>query len=71
MKKINDYIIYRKDVCQIVDIKKIKDQDYYVLVPENDSSLKLTVPTSNTNFLRELISKKEVENIIAISRRLM
>lgn len=41
MYNINDYIIYRNEVCKIKEIKtnKINNKDYYVLVPLNDESL--------------------------------
>lgn len=67
MKKIGDYVIYRKEVCKIVDIKErqFHGMDYYVLVPIDDDSLKIDVPIENQNgWLRELISQDEAKNII-------
>ncbi len=52
MKNIGDYIVCRKQVCKIMDIKN----DLYVLKPIDDSSLTLQVPT-NSNVLRDLITK--------------
>ena len=65
MYKINDYIVYLKDVYKIVDIKKkyIKNIDYYILEPISDPSLKVKIPTNN-KAIRNLITKDEVNNII-------
>lgn len=72
MYKIGDYVIYLKDVCKIFDIKEkyMNDTDYYILVPMNDESLKLSVPVTNET-LRNLPSLNEVnamlDNICNIS----
>jgi len=67
MKQVGDYIIYRKDVCKIIDIKKnhFNNMDYYLLIPIDDDSLHIDVPVDNRmGYLRDLISKDEVERII-------
>ncbi len=67
MYKVGDYIVYRKDVCKIIDIKKnhFNQMDYYMLIPMGDDSLKMEVPVNNRfGYLRDLISKKEVEELI-------
>lgn len=67
MFTIGDYIVYKKDVCEIKDIKKkhFNDQDYYILAPVTDQSLKIEVPTLNKNgFIRELITKENLEKVI-------
>ena len=67
MKKIGDYVIYRKEVCQIKEIKEnYRDkEDYYRLVPVEDPSLHIDISITNTSgFLRDLITKEEVERII-------
>ena len=72
MYKIGDYVIYLKDVCKIFDIKEkyMNDTDYYILVPMNDESLKLSVPVTNET-LKNLPSLNEVnamlDNICNIS----
>ena len=65
MFKINEYIIYNKDVCIIKEIKEkfYKNMDYYVLTSISDESLKLQIPI-NSNKIRELISLEELNNII-------
>ena len=65
MYRINDYVVYKKDVCRVVDIKEnyIKDKDYYSLVPVYDSTLKIDVPVSS-NLLRDVIAKEDVQRII-------
>lgn len=67
MYKINDKIVYKKDVCIIKDIKKnsFTNEDCYVLTPITDQSLTINIPTSDKGGnIRDLISKKEVEQII-------
>lgn len=67
MYNINDYIIYRNEVCKIKEIKtnKVNNKDYYVLVPLNDESLIIDTPVDNKlGKIRKIISKEEVENII-------
>ncbi len=65
MYKVNDYVVYKKDVCKITDIKEKKGELYYNLVPISDNSLKIDLPVNNESvFIRNLISKKEVDNII-------
>ena len=67
MFKVNDYVVYRGDVCKIVDIhhNALKNQDYYVLVPFNDDSLKIDIPIDNrTNSIRSLITKSQIDELI-------
>ena len=66
MYKIGDYIIYKKDVCQIKNIKEnyINNLDYYILNPIDDDSLTINVPIQEKNALRDLITKQELEEII-------
>lgn len=67
MKQIGDFIVYRKDVCRIANIKKnhLNNMDYYLLIPIDDESLHIDVPVDNRmGYLRDLITKEEVEEII-------
>ena len=65
MKKIGEYIVYKKAVYKILEIKKkyFNDLDYYILIPVNDSSLIVKFPVENKD-IRNVISKDGVENII-------
>ena len=65
MYKKNSYVIYKRDVCKIVDVKEkhFNNKDYYVLIPISDASLKIDVPIES-EYIRNLITKEEVENII-------
>lgn len=65
MFDIGDYVVYKRDVCKIVGIKEkyYKDMDYFSLEPVFDSTLKIDVP-KNSNLLRNVLSKEEVENTI-------
>lgn len=65
MYKINDYIIYKREVCKVINVlpKYYKNQDYYLLSPLSDNSLTIKVPIDN-NSIRNLITKKEVNKII-------
>ena len=67
MFNINDYVVYKKDVCLVKDIKenKIDKSLHYVLVPINDDTLRIEVPSVNRlGLLRKLITKEELNNII-------
>lgn len=65
MFNIGDFVVYKKDVCRVIDYKEkhIKDMDYYELVPILDNSLKIVVPV-DSGYLRNVISKEEAESII-------
>lgn len=64
MFKVNDYLVYRKEVCKVTEIKEYKnDFFYYVITPINDTSLRIEVPT-NLTVIRPLISKIEIQKII-------
>lgn len=66
MYKINDYVVYKKDVCIISDLKKINNLNYYVLVPIMDKSLKINIPISNSSILlRNLITIDELNSLIS------
>jgi len=67
MYNIGDYIVYRKDVCKVVGIKKnhFNNMDYYILEPMDDNSLRLDVPVDNRcGYLRDLVSKEDIDKII-------
>ena len=63
MFKINDYVVYKKDVCKVTDIKEYSGKNYYTLTPVEDSSLKINVPIDN-ELLRATLSKKEAMKVI-------
>lgn len=63
MYKVNEYVIYRKDVCKIIGIKEKNNINYYILVPIDDNSLKIEIPIDN-NILKSLISKEEANKLI-------
>ncbi len=67
MYKVNDYVVYKKDVCRVKEIKnnKVNGQDYYILVPIDDDSLIIDVPVENRmGYLRDVINKKDAEKLI-------
>ncbi len=67
MKNTGEYIIYKREVCKIINIKKkyINNNDYYFLQPVYNDSLKIEIPINNVHcILRTLINKKEVERLI-------
>ena len=65
MKNIGDLLMYKKDVCKVVDIIKnpFNDKMCYVLNPVCDEKLKLTVPI-DTKSIRNLMTKEEVLELI-------
>lgn len=65
--KKGSYVVYKRDVCKIIDISKNKytNLDSYILEPLFDKSLKVSVPVeSKNNFLRELLTRKEIKKLI-------
>ena len=65
MFDIGDFAVYKREVCKIVGIKEkyYKDMDYFSLELVFDSTLKIDVP-KNSNLLKCVLSKEEVEEII-------
>ena len=65
MYKVGDLLVYKKDVCEIIEIKEkyLRDMDYYILAPIIDKSLKLQIPTSSST-IRNLITKEEIQKLI-------
>ena len=65
MFKIGEYVIYKRDLCKIKEIKEkyFNGVDYYVLESNNDSSLTISVP-ADTKLLRGLISKADLDKLI-------
>lgn len=66
MFKIGDKVVYKRNVCIINDIKenKFTEKECYELIPIDDDSLKIIVPLELENTMRNVISKKEIEDII-------
>lgn len=67
MYKIDDYVMYRHDVCKIKDIRenKLTSKTYYVMTPLDDESLIIDIPTEDKmGFLRNIISKEDAEKLI-------
>lgn len=65
MYKINDYLVYGKDVCKVYEIneKRFNNTDYYLLKPIKDLSLKIEVPVTS-NKIRPVITKERLNEII-------
>ena len=58
-------VVYKRDVCKIVDMRTIHGQDYYVLSSTIDDSLKIDVPVlKEKELLRPLITKEELDKLI-------
>lgn len=66
MFKVGEYVIYKHDLCKVKDIKEkyFNNTDYYILESNNDSSLTISVPSNNI-LLRPLITKEEIDKLIA------
>lgn len=67
--KVNDVVVYRRDVCRITGKKKsdFNGEMCYVLVPYNstDNSVTMQVPVSNkAGHLRDLVSKDQIDELI-------
>ena len=67
MFKENEYVVYNHQVCKVKTIKKnyIQGKDCYVLIPVDDESLIINVPTDNKNGnIRNIVSRDYIEEII-------
>lgn len=67
MFQVGDYVVYKRDVCRVCEIKKnyFQGNDYYVMSPVDDDSLVISVPVENqTGLLRSIISQEEAESFI-------
>lgn len=65
MYKVGDYVVYKRDVCRIVELKDINNQSCYVLNPIDDETLKITTNISNSQ-IRNLINKEACEKLIEL-----
>ena len=66
--KIGDYLVYKKDVCKVVEIKEngYNDLNYYILRPVYDKSLKIQIPiTIKKDYIRDLISLEKLNEVVA------
>lgn len=69
MFAVGDVVMYRRDLCKIIDFHKneVNKEMYYVLEPleETATKTKIQVPVANrAKHLRELITKEEIDNLI-------
>jgi len=67
MYKENDYIIYKRDVCRVREVKKnrMNGNLSYILIPINDESLIIETPVDNRmGYIRDVISRKDAEDLI-------
>ncbi|MBR4162301.1 MAG: hypothetical protein IKR11_02195 [Solobacterium sp.] len=70
MYKINDIVVYKRDVCKVIGKHRsdFTGEQCYILVPYNqqDGSVKMQVPVSNKGgHLRDLITEHEIDELIA------
>lgn len=71
MFKINDYIMYGLiGICKVKAIEKVKcgdnvEKEYYILVPIDDETTTIKIPTENKNIkMRPILSKEQVGLLI-------
>lgn len=67
MYKVDEIIVYKKEVCKIRKIKEkyLQNKDYYIMSPLEDPSLVINVTVDNTKDIRSVITKEEAESLIA------
>ena len=65
MKKIGEYVVYRKEVCEIKDGKEnpVNHVMSYKLVPITDTSLTMNIPVDN-EFIRDLMTLEDINVLI-------
>jgi len=67
MYKAGDIVVHKHDICKIIDIKKKfrLDEDYYTLIPVDDSTLIIHTPVSDKRgLIRNIITKEAAEALI-------
>ena len=65
MFSVGDYVVYKRNVCKIKEIKRSCEKFYYVLSPIDDESLIIKVPKTDDNLLmRNIITKEDSEKLI-------
>lgn len=67
MYKINDLVMYKRDVCRIKDIKtnSLNGNQYYVMIPLTDEFLIIDTSVGNRlGYIKDLISLDEVKDYI-------
>lgn len=65
MFNVGNYVVYKRNVCIIKELKEVSGKKYYVLKPINDESLSISILYDNvSNLLRDIISKEQSEKLI-------
>lgn len=66
MKKIGDYVVYKRDVCLInnIYINEFTNLKCYELKPIDDDTLKISIPITNS-LVRNIMSQKEANTLIS------
>ena len=70
MFKIGDYVVYKRDVCKICNMKVFNDKVYYVMHPImhpiDDETLTINVPVDNNiGYLRPVLTKQQADELIS------
>lgn len=66
MFKIGEYVVYQRNVCKISALRKIYNNQYYVMHPIDDLTLTIQVPVNNPLCqIRKIVSKEETEKLIS------
>jgi RNA polymerase-interacting CarD/CdnL/TRCF family regulator len=69
MYKVDDVVVFRRDVCRVVgkEISDMTGEECYILEPYHkvEGSVVMKVPVSNkAGNLRDVMTKKDVDNLI-------
>lgn len=69
MYKINDLVVYRRDVCRVIgkEISDMTGEECYILEPyeKADGSVRMKVPVSNkAGHLRDVLTKEQVKQLM-------
>ena len=63
----NEYVVYKRNVCKIKELREVNHNKYYVLIPVNDNSLTISILFDKADsLLRKIISKEESEKLIEL-----
>lgn len=63
--KLNEVVVYRKDIYQVNKKERVNNEEYYILTPIDNATTLVKVPASNKmGYLRKLSTKQEIDELV-------
>ena len=67
MFNVGNYVVYKRNVCIIKELKEVSGKKYYVLKPINDAGATLFAPVNNEKVeskMRRILTREEILELI-------